>query len=320
MTVARNARANERVLNLVDTVCPACSSDVPCPVAIGEDFEYATSADTFLAVRCDTCGAVYLNPRPSGADFSTIYPDSYHAFDFKPEAFGLVHAVRRRLESLRLAQWIRGLPASATVLDVGCGDGFHLSILRELRPQWTFVGVEIDERAAARARARGFEICTNPIERAGLPAASVDLVLLVQTIEHVERPREVLAAIAAVLKPHGRLIVVTDNTASLDRVAFAGRHWGGYHFPRHLTLFDAPSLSRMAQACGLRESSIETMTSPVNWTYSIRNVLVDRKAPSWLFERFSLRSFVALSFFTVVDTVAMRFGRGALLHATFVPA
>ena len=48
------------------------------------------------------------------------------------------------------------------------------------------------------------------------------------------------------------MLVVTDNTGSLDFRIARRRHWGGYHFPRHWYLFDAPSLRLLAGAAGLR--------------------------------------------------------------------
>jgi hypothetical protein len=54
----------------------------------------------------------------------------------------------------------------------------------------------------------------------------------------------------------------------------------------------------------------------VNWVYSIRNALVDWHAPQWLVNRFSLRSVVSLSVFTVVDRLFQLCGHGALIKAT----
>jgi hypothetical protein len=63
--------------------------------------------------------------------------------------------------------------------------------------------------------------------------------------------------------------------------------------------------------------SLKTIVSPVNWVYSVRNALVDHGAPRWLYERFSLKSTVSLTFFTLVDLLYSWAGRGALLRAVF---
>ena len=107
----------------MDVACCICGVDESEPIAVGEDFEYRTSPDSFQAVRCQRCGLVYLDPRPAVSEFDRIYPASYHAFDFSEERFGLVYQVRRRLEARRLLSWCRGLPEDARILDVGCGDG-----------------------------------------------------------------------------------------------------------------------------------------------------------------------------------------------------
>jgi SAM-dependent methyltransferase len=293
-----------------------CGAEDCVPVGIGEDFEYRTSPDTFIAMRCRECGLVYLDPRPTATELPRIYPPSYHAFDFSPERFGFVYRVRRSLEARRALQWCRGLGDTARILDVGCGDGFHLRLLRDFgRPGWKLEGVDASERAVEAARRAGLVVHHGTIEQLGLPAATYDLVLLIATIEHVDDPAGVLRAVRRLLRPGGRVVIVTDNTATLDFAVFGARHWGGYHFPRHFNLFNRATLERLAAVTELDVDSIETVMSPVNWVYSVRNTLVDWDAPSWLVERFSLRSPLALAFFTLVDSAHQIAGSGALLRA-----
>ncbi len=308
-------------LELVPVSCCVCGADDPEPVAVGEDFEYRTSDDTFLAVRCRHCSLLYLNPRPAQSEFSRIYPPTYHAFAFTAERFGFVYRVRRRLEAQRLLRFAHGLRRDACVLDVGCGDGFHLDVLREFGPDtYRLVGVDADPRAVARARTRGLDVRSGTLDEAGLEAGSVDLAILIQTIEHVGDPPALLGSIRRVLRPDGRLIVVTDNAASYDARAFGKRYWGGYHFPRHWNLFTRTTLSRLARNNGLAVRRIETIVSPVNWVYSVRNALVDAHAPRWLVESFSLESTLSLAAFTLLDMLLRRLGNGALLCATLARA
>ena len=49
-------------LELVPAACCICGGTDGEPVAVGEDFEYRTSPDSFLAVRCPRCDLVYLDP------------------------------------------------------------------------------------------------------------------------------------------------------------------------------------------------------------------------------------------------------------------
>ena len=297
--------------------CAICDRDIGMPHAIGEDFEYRTVSDTFLVLHCKSCGLLYLNPRPTGDSYSLIYPDHYHAFDFSKEEFGLVHSVRRQLEARRLLRWCAELDDQARILDVGCGDGFHLSILKEFgNPKWTLQGVDTDARAVDKACKRGLNVVCGDLSSMRTDK-QFDLALLIMTIEHVRDPVEVLSGISDALRVGGRLVIVTDNAASPSQKLFGSRYWGGYHFPRHTYLFCPSTLRTLGKKVGFQVESVRSAVSPVNWTYSVRNWLVDWQAPDLLVNRFSLHAPFALASFTLLDAFFMLLGRGAILQGIF---
>jgi SAM-dependent methyltransferase len=303
-------------LALEPTACCICGHRDAVPLAVGEDFEYHVSADQYLAVRCRECGVVYLRLRPALSELGRVYPPTYHAFDFSSEKFGLAHRVRRWLEARRLLPWCRELPSGGRILDVGCGDGFHLGLLQEYGARdWELEGVDASEWAVQAGRARGLRIHLGTAQDADLPAETYDLALLIATIEHVDDPMNVLRAVHRLLKPGGLALIVTDNTDTLSFRLFQTRHWGGYHFPRHWNLFDQQNLRLLASRAGFTVDHMDTIVSPVNWTYSIHNFLVDRHAPDWLVRRFTLASPGSLGVFTIVDRIFQLMGRGGLVRA-----
>ncbi|MEP6951609.1 MAG: class I SAM-dependent methyltransferase [Ginsengibacter sp.] len=304
-------------LNVTSVRCSVCGSDDATLVGKGKDFEYNSCPNIFLAMRCNLCGLIYLNPRPVISEFDKIYPPHYHAFDFSEKNYGFIHKVRSRLEVWRLLSHCRTLPSSARILDVGCGDGFHLNLLREFgESSWKLDGIDIDTRAIEMANRSGLQVHLGSVEEIDLPDENYDLVFMIQTIEHVEKPAEVLRAIYTLLRKGGRLVIVTDNTDSIDFKFFKRSYWGGYHFPRHWNLFNQHSLTKLAEKTGFEMQGLRTIISPVNWVYSIHNALVDSKKPNWLINRFTLKSTVSLAAFTALDFVLQKFGRGALLQAT----
>jgi SAM-dependent methyltransferase len=306
---------SKKSLKLIHVKCCVCGSDDATAVGAGKDFEYRTSADIFQAVRCNSCELVYLNPRPDVSEFETIYPLTYHAFDFSEKDFGIVHKIRSRLEAKRLLSWCEDLPIDARILDVGCGDGFHLNLLKKYgKKSWTVEGIDFDKRAVKMAEKSGLKVHLGSIETLDLPENTFDLALMIQTIEHLEKPFEILAVIKSVLKKGGKLVIVTDNTDSLDFKLFKNGYWGGYHFPRHWNLFNQSSLARLAEKAGFEIADSTTQVSPVNWVFSIHNWLVDSEKPSWLINQFALKSTASLSVFTSLDIVLQRFGKGALLR------
>lgn len=304
-------------LNLVPAKCCVCGSNDAVEIGKGEDYEYYSSSDTFSAMECTSCGLVYLNPRPSVSEFEKIYPSNYHAFDFSKKKFGFVYKVRSRLEARRSLSRCRNLPDNARILDVGCGDGFHLSLLREYgKKNWTLEGIDLDRRAIKAATQSGLKVHLGSVEEIDLPNENYDLIFMIQTIEHVEKPDAVLRAIHKLLRKGGRLVIVTDNTDSIDFKFFRRHHWGGYHFPRHWNLFNRHSLTKLAENKGFEIEDFTTIVSPVNWVYSIHNWLVDHKKPKWLINRFTLKSSLSLFVFTALDFLLQKIGKGALLQAT----
>ena len=113
------------------------------------------------------------------------------------------------------------------------------------------------------------------------------------------------------------MFIVTDNTGSPDFSLFKGRHWGGYHFPRHTYLFNRRNLGLLLEKLGMQVESVRSAISPVNWVYSIRNWIDDWRGPRWMVRNLSLQSSIALGLGTVIDTFWVAFGRGAILHGLF---
>ena len=301
---------------MIETECCVCETNGAASIGAGADYEYRTSDDLFSVLRCASCGLVYLNPRPDVSEFETIYPQNYHAFDFAETDYGIVYKIRSRLEAKRLLSWCEGLPDDARILDVGCGDGFHLKLLQQYGAKsWRLEGVDFDSRAAEMAEKKNLKVHVGSIENLNLPENSFDLAIMIQTVEHVEKPAVVLAAIKRVLKPKGKLVIVTDNTDSIDFSLFKKSYWGGYHFPRHWNLFNQRSLRKLAEKVGFEVADLTTQVSPVNWVYSIHNYLADKRAPRFLIDRFTLKSTVSLSAFTSLDIVLQKLGKGALLRA-----
>lgn len=119
------SKPGSRTLSLVHVGCCICDDANAEPVGIGEDFEYFTSPDVFVAMECKVCHLVYLSPRPSVDDLDTIYPANYHAFEFSEQRFGFVYKIRRRLEARRLLDSCRGLGDGGRIIDIGCGEGLY---------------------------------------------------------------------------------------------------------------------------------------------------------------------------------------------------
>ena len=118
----------------------------------------------------------------------------------------------------------------AAVLDVGCGlGGISIALASVSRK---VVGVEVSEDFAqfARRRASGMgiknvEFVVSSAEQLDMSAASVDLIIMNDVVEHFADPPAAIAQGARVLKRGGHAFVLAPNRNSLS-VTLCDPHYG----------------------------------------------------------------------------------------------
>jgi SAM-dependent methyltransferase len=85
--------------------------------------------------------------------------------------------------------------------------------------------------------------------------AAYDLVVAIHVVEHVVDPIEVLGAAHNVLRPGGRILVITPDADSLGLTWF-GAAWWMLEDPTHVGLLSAASLTRACTAAGFGRPEI----------------------------------------------------------------
>lgn len=316
------------MLRTVDLPCSGCGAHQDKVLFCGHEHEYTNTTDeTFAVVRCRACGLVRLNPRPAVSELAIIYPPEYYAYHLvqapggRPSPFAkLTEPPKRRLYQRRLMSIVDKLaPRSEAIrlLDVGCADGRLLDWYKDSAagPRLITHGIDLSEEAVALARDRGHHAVAGRFEEdRELQAGTYDLIFASHVIEHVDDPRAFAQRAADLLVPGGLFVVSTPNFDSFDVRRF-GAHWGGNHFPRHWTLFDARSIADLAGSVGLCCEQVDYEVNPVFWNWTAHSWLKDRyPEASWPDRVFptveifhpSAQSFALLSAFTVVDTLLKR--------------
>lgn len=205
----------------------------------GQVFEYEP---------CAACGSSVIVDPPS--DLGRFYPPAYAAFANRR---GALLDVRRRLgfdDRVRAFDRLRR-PASARVLDAGCGSGDFLRALRG-RGYRDLTGVDPFLPFEPRIDETGRFIRGGIAElRAEPRRPCFDVVTMHHVIEHVPDTQQFLAEAREVLAPDGVLLVRTPLMDSWAAHAYGAR-WVQHDAPRHLVLLSSEGLKRAAAAVGLR--------------------------------------------------------------------
>ncbi len=291
--------------------CCVCGSDDAPVVARGYDYEYRSSRDEWVYKRCSECALVFLDPRPATEELGAIYPPTYYSYDEGKRGNPLVGFFRGRLESMKAKAFARAAgEGPKRVLDVGCGDGRFLSVLREHGPSdWILSGVDIDAGAVGRAQAKGLDVRTARLEELE-PAAEerYDMVVLFQTIEHVSEPGAMCTKVAALLQPGGLFVIETPDVAGLDEKWFRNGLWGGYHIPRHWNLFNPSNLRRLLTESGFEIVETRPLISTSFWINSLYNRALVRGASERWLGFFNYQNPLLLGAFIGLDKLRMLFG------------
>jgi 2-polyprenyl-3-methyl-5-hydroxy-6-metoxy-1,4-benzoquinol methylase len=264
-----------------------------CAACGGARFEAAVIAyDRFVArredyryQRCRGCSLLVQWPTPEADEVPGFYPA-----DYPPHRSGPAERVRPARRARRLRDRVANRHLYATdrsassraarallapfapllrrgvqlprgrnrLLDVGCGAGELMERHRALG--WDVRGVEPSEVGAAACRAAGLPVLHSQLLQADLPEASFDVVVLNHVIEHVVQPLETLVRARALLAPGGLLEIVTPNVAGMGFRLY-GSCWYALDAPRHIHLFSATALARLARKAGLVVDRISTQAS-----------------------------------------------------------
>jgi SAM-dependent methyltransferase len=188
-----------------------------------------------------------------------IFTPEYYARMRELEAASWWNAAMRDVAAMLLNDV--ELPASGTILDVGCGSGQTLAWFSERFGGWRTLGCDISPDAMAAATRSGFEIAQASALALPYPSETADVVVSLDVLQHVPLGGGDLTALREmrrVLKPGGWLFIRT-NAQSFPATADDHEYQFHRYEPRELrdkltaTGFVVRRLSRVNALLGLAE-------------------------------------------------------------------
>ena len=225
--------------------CNLCGSKCTSLLFVAQDY---ISREYFNVVKCDVCGLVYTNPRPSSEEIETFY--AQHYYGRQNLRFKALVEVPIRLVRRQRSRKILRLMDSGRILDVGCGRGRMLDEFK--RRGWETFGTELSEQAAGAAREEfGLNVRSIPLEDWGFEDKFFDAITLWHVLEHLPDPRGTLREVSRILKDDGLLVVSTPNFDSFQ-AKVSKEKWFHLDVPRHYYHFSTGTLTQMLESVGFR--------------------------------------------------------------------
>lgn len=211
------------------------------------------------------CNLIWLDPAPVKEDIHKAYK-SYFTHDPDRKAHKshggnfikgyLIYVIRRlrtiRPSCFRIKYMYLANDPPGRLLEIGCGSGDRLAIMQARG--WKVVGQEVDPTAAAVAKAAiHCEVHLGEVQDIAFASNSFDAVIMNHVIEHIHDPIALFKECYRILRPKGKLVLVTPNAKSLGHKCFQS-NWIGLDPPRHLHLFSRETLSRLGSKSGFTRS------------------------------------------------------------------
>lgn len=145
-------------------------------------------------------------------------------------------------------------------LDIGCSIGTSLVVARERG--WQAIGLELSRPAAEfGSKEWGLDIRSQTLADAAFAPGSFDAVLMHHTLEHIERPDELMAQVREVLAPGGVTYQSLPNHGSL-KAKILGRYFGYGVTDEHISHFSRRTLEKLLRRVGF--DIVDSQT----WSYA----------------------------------------------------
>jgi len=256
MGKSKNFAHSEASGSAMNRSCPLCENRNPSHLWTITRFE-----QPFDIKVCPDCSMIYQDPLPEAHQVEELYDQAYYTGQggqgrytylderTNPRGHRAVNRARIRF-LLRIWRRLRD-PASQTpeypvFLDVGCSFG---ALVQEAQMAGCDAhGIDISGYAVQEGIRAGLDIRKATPESLPSWSSPLDLVTMIEVIEHLPDPASALRSLARAMQPGGILVIQTANMDGRQ----ARRAGSAYHYylPGHLVYFSRKTLTTMLSQCG----------------------------------------------------------------------
>lgn len=235
-------------------------TSVGCRICDSPHFSEYLQGRGHRIVECIDCGLRYVNPQPTERELR----DFYAGFDLESTWRG--DGEERFDRSMR--NFVMQFRQQGSVLDVGSSRGNFLIAMRGAG--FSVYGVEPSPKNSEFARAaNGIDTYTGTVEEflAAPTRRDFHVITVLNVIEHVPDPRDVLMRLGELLVEGGLIVLAVPDArlhaligATRKQLGFSDPFWMntrkhplvGFDPPAHLCSFEPKTISQLVERCGFQ--------------------------------------------------------------------
>lgn len=204
--------------------------------------------------KCTDCGFLQCLDAPDTRSYYKTLEDQEYETSRKERMR------QARIILNRLMKVIGGRPEGLRLLDVGAGSGILLEAASELG--FDAEGVEPSDWLRMTARKHGCKINADVIPHPEI-LGLYDIVTLIDVVEHVSEPYEMIQNVVMLLKAGGTIVIVTPDVKSLAARLMSWKWW--HYRIAHVGYFNKGNIEFIFFKLGLIIISV----SRPSWVFSV---------------------------------------------------
>lgn len=246
----------------------------------------------FSLVKCDSCGLLYVNPRPNAEAVDQAHKLGQHrgAKLIQTTGFYDFSKVSSYTKTLKEVFGDGKVLKGKKWLDIGCGFGEFLEALNKFSSNGVIAkGVEPNVKKAAAARNKGLDV--GYFDLAEHPE-KYDYISILNVYSHLPDPPKIIGEWKSLLLPGGQLILETGDTADLT----VEQHPKPFYLPDHLSFASEKIVANILKKSGFEVLGVYKYPEVRETTMAIfrevlKALIPGKKSKIWRLMRGDLKNF-----------------------------
>ena len=199
-------------------------------------------------LTCTICKSIFASRKATQQELLAHYSNYYSNENFQ------IPEVAKNSLAKTVSTFSKFRTSNNTICDIGFGAGALLEAAQNFH--WECAGSEYSADAIALGRSRGWKVHQGDLKSEDL-RGPFDVVTIIETLEHVQDPRELLLCASVRLRSGGLLYGTTPNAGSINALILK-QDWSVVTFPEHPILMSKKALKRLLIEAGFEDISIKS--------------------------------------------------------------
>ncbi|MBI5065434.1 class I SAM-dependent methyltransferase [Candidatus Woesearchaeota archaeon] len=244
----RNLEVQRFVNKLTRKVYEKFVNKRPCPVCESENNKAAFTKEGFDHVICLNCKMFFTPNFFKKTVLNDFYNGEYYNKTWQFKSKYDISLKFKRKYFTKIAKLIEKYKKPGSVLDIGCGTGDFLNVMK--KRGWDTFGTELNSYARDFVKKK-YNINTNNLDLEKFEPEKYDLISMSQLIEHIPNPKKLLLQAHRVLKNKGILFLAFPNRFGIS-IIIKGKNAGRFKGGEHINFFSKETITKLLNETGFK--------------------------------------------------------------------